>query len=431
MKSAKYLVVISVDAMNKCDYDYIQSLATFKTFFKEGAHSKDVTSVYPTVTYTCHTSLGTGQNPEVHGIYNNELPQPQKPTKQDWHWYEKDIKSPTLFDYATQAGLTTGSVLWPVMAGANTNYNVPEIWSPDASVSSLKLFWRYGTHKLIWPVIKYSKLLKGTQQPYLDIFSKHIATHIIKKYQPNLMAIHFTDLDTMRHLYGLNSQQAKGALARIDQHIADIIALYQELGIHEETNYVLLGDHGTHDFTKVVELNTYFKEQGLLSTDSDGMITNWKAYACTSGGSAQIHLAPDADDTVRSKLLEVIDKLIVMPKSPVKQVLTRSEASEQYNLSGDFDYVLEAKDDFVFRNTVTDRFIYDGSDYSNGYIGDHGYLPEHEDMKTLLLMKGPSIEPGAILDHSNLIDEGPTLAKLLGLTMENTSGIVLSQLLKP
>lgn len=429
MHSTKHLVVISVDALNKLDYDYIKTLPTFNSFITDGAHSKDVTSVYPTVTYTCHTSLSTGNYAKSHGIYNNELYDPKHATKQNWHWYEKDIKVPTFFDYAKQAGLSTASVLWPVMAGAPIDYNVPEIWSVDGSTSRTQLFLKYGTKNVLWPVAKYKKLLKGTTQPYLDNFTEAITTYIIKKKKPNLIAIHFTELDTVRHLYGLDSQESLTALKRIDKRIAHIIESIDKIGVLKNTNFVLLGDHGTHNFDTVIELNTLFKKEGLLTTNASNMIDSWNVYACTCGGSCQIHIQKNADADVHQKVHTVLNDLLTMPSTPIKQFLTHDEASKQYGLAGDYSYIVEAKDHHVFRNTVSNSLIHPSKEDIGTYIGDHGYLPSHPDQKTLLLMKGPSIKKGASLESSLLIDEGPTFAALLGLKMEKVKGRVLTELI--
>lgn len=426
--STKHLAIISVDALNKHDYEYIQTLPNFKTFFEEGAHSKEVSSVYPTVTYTCHTSITTGHYPHAHGIFNNELPDPSKATTQDWHWFEKDIKVPTLFDYAKQANMTVATVLWPVMAGANVTYNVPEIWSPDHSISRFKLFWRYGTKNTLLQVAKYKKRLNGTKQPYLDNFSVGVTLDLIKR-KPNVLAVHFTDLDTMRHIHGVHSQGATDALKRLDKRIGDIINQYKKVGLYDQTNFVLLGDHGTHDFDKIIEVNSYFRDYGLLQTNRDNEITDWKVYACTCGGSCQIHIRDDVDETIRENVRNLLYKLLEMDNSPIKQILSHTEAKETYGLDGKFDYILEAKDGHDFKNMVTGRLVYDSDEIPNVYFGDHGYLPDHKDMKTLLLMKGPSVRQGAVIEHSSLVDEGPTFAAMLGLSMEKTEGRVLTDLL--
>lgn len=427
--STNYLAIISVDALNKHDYDTIKTLPNFKTFFDEGAHSKEVTSVYPTVTYTCHTSITTGHYPHAHGIFNNEIPDPKKATKQDWHWFEKDIKVPTLFDYAKQAGLKVATVLWPVMAGAEMDYNIPEIWSPQHTISRFKLFWDYGTRNTLLQVAKYKNRLNGTKQPYLDNFSEGATLDLIKK-KPNLLAVHFTDLDTMRHIHGLNSQEATDALLRLDKRIGHIMDQYKKVGLYHQTNFVLLGDHGTHDFNKIIEVNSYFRDYGLLTTDENNVITDWKAYACTCGGSCQIHIHEDANEMTRENVKQLLDKLVAMDDSPISGILTHTEANEQHGLDGHFNYILEAKNGHDFKNTVTGRLVYDSAIIPGVYLGDHGYLPSHEDMKTLLLMKGPSIKQGATIDKSSLVDEGPTFAALLGLTMEKVEGRVLTELLR-
>lgn len=424
MKTSKFLVIISVDALNKHDYNFIQTLPSFKSFFQEGAHSKDVESVYPTLTYVAHTSLSTGCYPYKHGIYNNEYPQPEKANEQDWRWFEKDIQSPTFFDYAIKAGLSTASILWPVMAGANLTYNVPEIWSPDDSTSKTKLFLKYGTLNIIWPVIKNSKLLKGTSQPYLDNFTEAVTLDIIKK-KINVMAIHFTELDTMRHLYGLNSQEGKDALIRIDKRIGHILEKYKEVGIYDETNFVLLGDHGTADFDHIIELNSLFKSKNMLTTDSNNIITSWQVYACTCGGSVHIHIHEDTDETTRKQIDNLLNRLI-NKDFPITNLFTPEQVYEKYKLSGEFDYVMEAAPGYVFRNTVSSTTVHTSHDH---YKGDHGYLPSHPDQRTLLLMKGPSIKKGAIIDSCRLIDEGPTFSALIGTEMEKVDGRILYELL--
>jgi predicted AlkP superfamily pyrophosphatase or phosphodiesterase len=113
--SKKHLIVLSVDALNKHDFDYINQLPNFKDFIENGAYVREVDSVYPSLTYTAHTSIITGTYPDKHGIFTNEIATPSVATKQPWFWFEKDIQVPTLFDYARKANLVTANVLWPVM----------------------------------------------------------------------------------------------------------------------------------------------------------------------------------------------------------------------------------------------------------------------------------------------------------------------------
>lgn len=413
------LVIVSLDALNAKDFAVIKTLPTIGRFLTEGAYVPLVDSVYPTVTYTCHTSITTGHYPHIHKVYNNEYAQPQRPTLQDWRWYERNIKCPTLFDYARQANKTIATLLWPVMAGADVKWNVPELWSPDQSQSFLKLFWQYGSHNMVLPTLISSRLLKGKDQPYLDNFTESLALNLLKRQKPDITAIHYTELDAVRHIYGLNSPQAHKALKRLDQRVARLIAATKKAGTYDRTNFVLLGDHGTHDFTKVIEMNTYFKQEGIR-----------EAYACTCGGSCHIHLIEDVTAQRQEAIYEKLKSLVAAKDSPIKALFTKEEALNTYHLKGDFQWVLEAQNGHVFRNTTSDQVITDRQLIPNCYKGDHGYLPSHEDMHTMLFMKGPGIKKAAVLDRCCLIDEGPTFAKLMGLTMEKTEGRVLNELLK-
>ena len=423
------LVIISVDALNTKDHDFIKQLPAFSSFFNEGAMVREVSSVYPTITYTAHTSITTGRYPMYHGVWNNEFPQPEKAMTQDWHWYEHNIKAPTLFDYARKAGLTVGTLLWPCMAGAEVNWNVPEIWSPDNSRSGLSLFWSYGTRNLLFPLIRHSHLLDGKKQPALDNFTEAMAHHLLNRKKPHVTAIHFTELDAIRHIHGLDSSEAYESLRNIDQRITRLLETIDKTGYLDTTNLVLLGDHGTHSFTKVIKVNNWFLKRGLLATDDDGVITDWQVYACTCGGSCQIHFNRHHRDFNESVVKKALYDLVSLENSPIKALLTKAETQDEYGLSGDFDYVMEAADHHVFRNSAQGELITDRTMIPDCYKGDHGFLPSHEDMKTMLLMKGPDIKKGARLNSCSLVDEGPTFARLLNLTMEKTDGKVLSQLL--
>lgn len=415
--SDRKLVIISVDALNALDYDYIATLPTFRDFLAHGAHVRKVVSVYPTLTYVCHTAITTGRYPHAHGVYNNEYAQPHKPMTQDWRWFEKDIKAPTLFDYARQAGLSMATLLWPVMAGADVDWCVPEIWSPDNSISSARLIWDYGTKNMFLPALLNSHLTDGKKQPALDDFTEALSRYVLKKKKPDITAIHFTELDSLRHYHGLKSDEAYASLTRLDGRIQRVIEATKAAGTYEQTNFILLGDHGTHDFTHIIEVNHWFEANGL-----EGV------YGCGCGGSCHIHLET-GDKAYKARVAENLAELVALPDSPIKALLTADEAMADYGLKGDFHWVLEAKDGHVFRNGNHGQLVHRREAVSDAYKGDHGFMPEHPDMGTLLLMKGPDVRSGAVMEQCSLVDEGPTFAKLMGLTMEKTDGRVLWDLM--
>lgn len=132
------LLMISVDGMRP---DYITQadahgakVPNRRRFLKEGTYADGVVGVIPTVTYPSHTTLVRGVWPAKHGIFANTTFDPLQQNNQGWYWYTEDIRVPTLWDAAAQAGRTTASIQWPVTVGAHITWNIPEFWrasTPD------------------------------------------------------------------------------------------------------------------------------------------------------------------------------------------------------------------------------------------------------------------------------------------------------------
>jgi hypothetical protein len=58
----------------------------------------------------------------------------------------------------------------------------------------------------------------------------------------------------------------------------------------------------------------------------------------------------------------------------------------------------------------------------------HGYSPEKENYGTILMASGKGIQH-ITLPSIRLIDEGPTFARLLGVSLGDTDGDVIGELL--
>lgn len=428
-KSNRNLIVISVDALNKHDFEFIKTLPNFSKFIQQGAHVREMTSVYPSLTYVAHTSMITGTYPDKHGIFNNEIATPEVCNKQPWFWFEKDIKVPTLFDYANKAGLTTANVLWPCMTEAPIKYNMPEKWSVTGKSAASEIL-KYVSKNLLLILFKNMGKTKGIEQPYLDNFIEGMATDIILRKKPNLLTIHLIELDSERHHSGLYGDEKQSILREMDARIGRLIDATKKAGTYDQTNFVVLGDHGGADFSKIITLNTLFKNEGLLTSESSTTINTWKAYACGCGGSVHIHIHEQVTESERQQIETVIDTFCNLPDTCIKHKYTKEDVKEKYHLDGDFAYVLEPKDGFIFRNYIQDEVITDRTKIKGAYMLDHGQEPVHPDLKTMFMAMGPDIASAVQSEAHNIVDVGPTLAKLLNLNMTHVDGQVMSELLK-
>src|SRR5258708_33914830 len=108
-------------------------IPNLRRLLREGAYSTGVHGGVPTVTYPSHTTLLTGVAPTRHGIYANTTFDPLRKNYGGWYWYAEDIKVPTLWDIAADAGLSTANVHWPVSVAARITYNLPQHWRAGTS----------------------------------------------------------------------------------------------------------------------------------------------------------------------------------------------------------------------------------------------------------------------------------------------------------
>lgn len=430
---AEYMVVVSIDALQGFDAEYLRGLSHFRFLFDEGSYAKEVVGVYPSVTYPSHASIITGTYPKTHGITDNMLFTPGLPEKEiPWFWQDKWIKVPTLYEIAKKARLKVGALFWPVTAGARIDYNCPEIWPVKKGENQILLSLTSGSLFFLLDIeMRFGKMRDGQNQPNLDNFTAAAATHMIRTRKPNLVLIHFTDLDHVRHMYGTRSAEATASLTGMNDRFGQIVQATKDAGIYEKTVFVVLGDHGFADYQYHIALNTLFVQEGLITVNDKGAITDWQAYAHSSGGSAQIVLKNPADTTLRDRVYTLLQNLIPDESNGIAAVYTQDEAAKK-GLAGNFEFVVEARTGYYLTLLWTGayRTVIDRSQAGSIEVASHGYDPERPDFRTFFITAGPGVKQGVVLDSIQLIDEAPTMAALLGLEMPEAEGRILEEILE-
>lgn len=427
----KCLYIISLDGLSTLDFQYISALPNFKNFLSEASYCKNVCSVYPTLTYPAHVSIVTGKYPKNHGIVNNTLLQPNRKSP-DWYWYRNDIKGDTFYDLAIEKGMKVGAFLWPVTGKSKIQYNMPEIfanrfWKNQMLVSLLNgtPLFQYELNK------KFGHLREGITQPGLDNFVHQSLLYTIKNKCLDLTLVHYTDLDSIRHYYGFNSKEAEFALKRHDKRIGEIVQALKEKGVYEQSTIVILGDHSSLDVNKVININVFLKDRGYIEVNSKGKITDYKAIFKSCDGCGYLY--------VKENNLKILGEIIKVIKDfnrsyeCIESIYSREEASE-FGADKSCSLMLEARYSYYFQDNIYGEVIEEingaNSQGENGYkLCNHGYSPFKPDYTTIFMVSGRGVKKGVIVEKMNLVDEGPTIARLLGVELKNTDGRVLKELL--
>ncbi len=423
-KVTKYLIVLSVDALKSKDLEFIKTLKNFSLFIKNGSIAERVKGVYPSLTYPSHTSIITGTYPKKHGIVNNIILQPEIEDA-NWYWYSKDVKVPTLYDIAKANKLKVASFMWPVMAGAKIDYNFPEIWTNKKGQSQFLLSMRSGTPLFFLSIVaKYGKLLNGKSLPELDDFITAAASDLIINKAPNVLLMHFLDLDSKRHRYGTDSEQARNALIHIDENIGKIVSAVEKAGLMEDTTFIVLGDHGFIDVQSRIKLNTEFLKQGLIKVDKKGKVIDWKAFCNYCDGSAYVYFNNE-DKTTEMKVIAILMGLQSSSCCAIEEIYTSEQASAM-GADANCKFMLEAREGYCFDNSLEGSLI---EAAHPEHIAGHGFSPEKADIYTTFIACGNGIIKGKTISEINLIDEAPTMAALLGLQMPEAEGRIINEMI--
>ena len=417
------LVMISVDGLRP---DYITAadahdakVPNLRRFLQEGTYAEGVVGVVPTVTYPSHTTLVTGVWPAKHGIFGNTTFDPLQKNNQGWYWYAEDIRVPTLWDAAAQAGRTTASIQWPVTVGAHITWNIPEFWRASTA-DDAKLLRAVATPGLLAEAQAEIGEYPGgiDTSPQGDESRGRYTQSILEKKHPALLTLHLSSLDHIEHETGPFSPESIAVLEKIDGIIGKIRETVERLA-PGRAYIAVVSDHG---FVKTnAQLNVFpaFREAKLFTVDDKGKVSDWKAMPWATGGFAAIMLKDPADATTLSQVRQLLNKLASDPANGIDRIL---EADELHKRGGfpTASFFVSLKAGWRMGSTLEGPVL---SNLKPG--GTHGALPDLPDLRASFFVIGPGVSAGRSLGVIDMRDVAPTLAHLAGLSLPTADGKIL------
>ena len=422
------LVLVSVDSLQSGDLKAFLNLPYMASVASEISVVKNVREIYPTLTYPIHNTMITGVYPATHGITHNQRLsiQPENPDfnimGSNWYWEKSNLKVPTLVDAVIEAGGTAATVLWPTTAGEKRGFNVPEIW-PEAGEDPRELMERTASPAVLDAYYQRFMSRYDWRSP-IDFaeYSIDIAADILQNHKPDLLLCHFAHLDYFRHDYGVYAKEAAYALRMMDVAIGRLMKAAKDAGTWEQTNFVILGDHGQINIRQIFNLNNLLQKYGFIRCGDNGKITDYDAYSFSAGFSTQIMLRNPDDAEIKKRLHQILLDMQAEFPEYIDRVYTADEAMKEEQLMGDFNFVLEGTEGTLFANDLHEKLIipYGTPEYKM-YRATHGHHPSKGE-KPPFIAFGPGICPGNHIDHGTMLDVCPTLAALVGVDMPQMVG---------
>ena len=421
---ARHVVLISIDGLRP-DYYLPTATARPKTpaldaLMKRGSWAEGVLSQFPSLTYPSHTSIVTGVRPAKHGIVQNTIFAPDGGGS--WYFESSALRSRTVWEAATAAGLTTAGISWPVTVGAKIDYLLPETNQAPRDSTWLDLMRRQSTPGLVDAVVeKLGGFEPNANRDYVqrDRFSTAAASVIIEHYRPNLLMIHFVEADTAQHQHGPHSPQALTALERIDAAIGSVVQSLERAGILEQTAILVTGDHGFYRVHSAFQPNVVLRQAGLLTVDDKGQVTDWQAVAHRSA----VRLKNPGDAALAGRVERLFVDLAEGRYKGLFRVVDRAEIATR---GGDPEALLflEPIEGYTTAAGTGGEFL-----IASARGGDHGYTPDAPAMHTGLIIAGAGVRSGIVVPLARQLDIAPTIARLLGFEMHGVEGAPMVGLL--
>ena len=384
-----------------------------RSLMREGAYARGVTGVWPTVTYPSHTTLLTGVSPAEHGIYNNLEFDPKNTFANAWYWYAQEIRSPTLWQAAHEAGLSTASIGWPVSVGATAvDYLIPEYWrvarltDVDPSDALLVAAISRPEGMLQKMQARLGPYMRGNDpSPPGDEIKTRFALDILKTHKPEFMTIHLSSLDEVQHGHGPFSSEANADLEVIDGELAQLFAASR--ANDPKAVALVVSDHGFVQVTHKVNLMQPFLRAGLIQ--SGGV---WKAQPWSGAGMAAVMLHDPADLQTQAQVRDLLQALKADPDNGIAEVLER-DAIKQRGAFPDASFLVVMKLGYYALADATSPLV----SGVPGTPGSHGFSPEYPEMRAAFFIAGRGIARGRDLGLIDMRQIAPTVAQLLGVRL--------------
>ena len=423
----RHVILVSIDGLAAYHLEnedlYLPNL---RALIEKGVWAEASQTVFPSVTHPSHATLVTGVSPRKHGVVGNQMTNrhsgvshhPTIKTRQE------AIHTATLFDAAHDAGITTAALCWPeTRQDPSIDFNIlhghAELDRREVDPALLESLRQAGI-----PIDAYYDLAAGggMMQGYRDAILAQVAGEVFRKHQPGFMAVHFLVTDAMQHAWGPDHYLAKAALTQADHSLGLLRQAVKDADLEDRTTFVIGADHGFHSVYREVNLHPALEASGLagrVRLHGEG----WYVFVEKTGDFSEkrdgMALESFFSDILKMEGMEKIIDDEDFNELGYPKYEESPYVLGQYVIIPDIDYylVVDPKSSEKQRRRKSPSY-------------SHGYLPDHPRMYPGLLLSGSGIRKGQRIGLVRNHDVAPTIAHILGLSMNGMEGRVLKEALE-
>src|SRR5918996_57399 len=376
---AKHVVLIDWDGF---DPSYLGSAPTpnLDSLRRRGSLSI-ADSTFHTISNPARASMSTGAYPERHGNVAYAF----DPVAGRAHGQTRFLAAETIAESLAAQGKTTASVQWYMVQDHGTSYGDPE-------------------HLYVQPGGSFARRVDAA----IEILNRRPVNSggqmVTVPKIPDFLAVFSSDLDGLGHDQGPASPAMPALLAEHDRQLGRLIQATKDVGIYDDTAFLLTSDHGMTEWTRTL------LPQVTAAIEAAGYTAEVVRPGQAPTPAAEVILVPNGvrigdltlrgdarSSDARRHIERALEGLAEVERVLDASDLRRLRASDKLG-----DLVVEARPPYGFAE----------ADAPPGTTrGAHSSLSE---LEVPLFMAGAGIERGERPHRPGLVDIAPTIARLLG-----------------
>ncbi len=334
---------------------------------------------FPTISNPARASMSTGAYPEVHGnaaYYFDD-------GSNEAVGQTRSLSAETITGALAAEGRTTAAVQWYMVRDHGSSYGDPE-------------------HLYLEP----GGLFEQRVDAAIDILNLRPVNSGGKMVTvpkiPDFLAIYGADLDAFGHTEGAEGPNLGPLLAELDRQLGRLVQTTKDVGIYEQTAFLLTSDHGMttwdRSLTERLAATKILGRRPEIVPPGRPPSPEAEIVIVTAGRIADVTLrGRAATPRGREDIRTVLEGL-----PHVSRVLDAADLEALHASDKLGDFVVEVEPPWGFgvpeQGKVTPR-------------GGHGSTRE---MRVPLLIAGAGVRVGARPRNAGLVDVAPTIAALLG-----------------
>jgi predicted AlkP superfamily pyrophosphatase or phosphodiesterase len=420
------LVLVSVAGLSADRYRGVggqpAAMPTLAALAQAGVAADSVRSVAPAARYPAHATLLSGRRPSGHGIVA-DLRLGERGVRATPYWHASHLKAPMLWEVASQAGLRVAALGWPSTVGASISLNLPDLEPARRGETWIGVLEGAAAPGLLALAREAGGVEPAAQLPGAarDGVLVEVACRLLSDPEPpHLLLLHLSQTALALASRGVDAAETRAAFAQTDAGIARLLRCADERGRLERSVFAVVGDHGAMPVHTLVAPNVVLAAAGLLTPRQVGAdLLSWAAIVRSNGGSAFVYARGGEDALLaRTALAEAASQTGAFRVVSAEEMLRVGADPNAW-------FGLEAERGFAFGDEARGLLLRPAL-----LRGGWGYLPDRAEMDAGFVAWGPGLGRRLRIPEMRQIDVAPTLARLLGLSLEGADGRVLVGLLR-